>query len=344
VYSLQTSYMANFRSQTDYRSENNYTRIYMAGGTGDDGIFSSSYYSRAFLPGEDDGAVAIYSAFGLPYGWNGFTDNGSERLSHTKMRQASKTWWQVRPRLTTTSFYGVAGSMTASTMAAPLAKADLAEASNTIMRGGAVDGLVTDTFTLESGLGALNLDVMTASKDSKVSLISPSGKEYKATKGLAQSEEIFSKASHNAFSIAKPEKGTWTVQVEGKNDAYFLAANLEGGAKATVKPNKKLVKKDDAFVSINVGFDGGKVKQEKGKQSLKAKLTKANQAGAAATLQDVDLITDAQGNLSATVAAPVESGVYNISFDVVGVNAKGEEFTRSVNYNFAVEDTDGKVK
>ena len=345
VYSLQTSYMADFRSITDGLAENNYTRTYMSGGTGDDGFFSATYYSRAFLPGEDDGAVAIYSAFGLPNGYYGFTDNGSEQLSHTKMRQASKTWWQVRPRLTTTSFYGVAGSMTASTLAAPLAKADLTETSNTIMRGGAVNGLATDTFTLESGLDALNLDVMTSSKDTKVKLVSPSGKEYAATKGLAaQDDMLFSKASHNAFTISTPEKGTWSVQVEGSNDAYFMAANLEGGAQSTVKANKKVLKKDDAFVQVNVGFDGGKVKQEKGKQLKKAKLTKSSKAGASATVAEVDVNTDAQGNMIATLATPAESGVYNLSFDVAGVNDKGEEFTRSVNYNFAVADVDGKVK
>ena len=343
VYSLQTSYMANFRSQTDYRVERNYARTYMSGGTGDDGLFSSSYYSRAFLPGEDDGAVAIYSAFGLPWGYSGFTDNGSERLSHTKMRYASKTWWQVKPRLTTYSYYGVNSALTAATTLSP--KADLSETSNVIMRGGVVDGLTADNFTLESGLGAINIDLMTASADSQVTLISPSGKEYKATKGKASQDDLlFNKASHNIFSITKPEKGIWTVEMTGTNDAYFMAATIEGGAKATIKANKKVVDKDDAFVQVNVAFDGGKVKAEKGKEVKKAKVTKSNQAGAPATVAEVELTSDAQGNLITTMATPAESGVYNVSFDVTGVNAKGEEFTRSVNYNFAVEDTNGKVK
>jgi hypothetical protein len=40
---------------------------------------------------------------------------------------------------------------------------------------------------------------------------------------------------------------------------------------------------------------------------------------------------------------PSEPGIYNISIDVEGVNAKGEPITRSVNYNFAVLDENGKL-
>ncbi|MBL0389076.1 alpha/beta hydrolase [Tumebacillus sp. ITR2] len=339
VYSLQTAWMANFRAQTDGRSENNYTRTYMSGGTGDDGFFSSTYYSRAFLPGEDDGAVAIYSAFGLPNGYSGFTDNGSERLSHTKMHYASKTWWQVKPRLTTASFAAIpAAGLTASANKTGLegALSPVDEFSNNIMRGGAINGSATDSFQLESGIKSANVDIMTSSDATNVKLVSPSGKVYTADSKTQGTDEtiIFNTAVHNIFSIDKPEKGTWTLQAEGDLDAYFMMATLDGGSKAKVNANKKVLAKSEKNVSFNVTLDGakaiGKVKN--------AKMVKANKQGKSNVVQDVALNTDAAGNVTASIATPTEAGVYNVSMDVTAVNAKGEEFTRSVNYNFAVLD------
>ncbi|ARU60965.1 alpha/beta hydrolase [Tumebacillus avium] len=334
VYSLQTSYMDYFRSVTDGRAENNYTRTYMSGGTGDDGFFSATYYSRAVLPGEDDGAVAIYSAFGLPNGYYGFTDNGSERLSHTKMRWASKTWWQVRPKLTTYNYYGVSGSTLAATTTSYMAKKSVDETTSNIMRGGAVNGQAVDTFTMESGVQA-SVDVMTSKSATKVKLVSPSGKEYLPTTGQAQQDEavLFADAVHNTFAITG-EAGTWSLVAEGDSDAYFMLATVDGGTKADVKAAKKVFKKGEK-VDLAINLQGGKAD----KKVKKAKLTKSGKTSA----QDVALTVNGDGSLASSFTAPTEAGVYNVSFDVEGVNAKGEKFTRSVNYNFAVLDENGKL-
>lgn len=345
VYVLQTSYMSYFRSITDNLTENNYTRTYMSGGTGDDGFFSATYYSRGFLPGEDDGAVAIYSAFGNPRGYYGFTDNGSERLSHTKMRYSNKTWWQVAPKLTTYNYYGAA-NMTASTNPATYASLapQVGETSNTIMRGGEINGTATNSFVLESGLKNTSIDVMTSSNATQVKLVSPSGKVYTPVQGNNAGEEqiLFANATHNVFNIDAPEKGEWKVEAVGNNDAYFMFATLDGGAKATVKANKKVHKVTDAKVDVAIAFEGGKANLKNVKN---AKLSKAAKKGEkAAKGKDVAVKADSQGGLLASVAMPSEPGVYNLSFDVVGVNAQGEEFTRSVNYNFAVTDAQGNLK
>lgn len=342
VYSLQTSYMANFRNQTDGLAANSKTRTYMSGGTGDDGLFSSTYYSRAFLPGEDDGAVAIYSAFGLPYGVSSFTDNGTERLSHTKMRYASKTWWQVRPKLSTAIF----GAVPASNLTASSNKTGLEglvnEATNNIMRGGPVNGLTKDTFQLEGGIKSTSVDVMTSSSATTVKLISPSGQVYTADAKTQGTDEaiLFDNAVHNTFTLTKPEKGTWTVQTEGDMDAYFMMASIDGGSKVKVNSPKKVLASTESTVSFDVAIDGakadGKVK--------KAKLVKANKNGKAATMQDVALTVNADGTLHGALATPAEAGVYNVSMDVTAVNANGEQVVRSVNYNFAVLDKNNDLK
>ncbi|PWK07918.1 esterase/lipase family protein [Tumebacillus permanentifrigoris] len=341
VYSLQTSYMANFRAQTDGLAANSKTRTYMSGGTGDDGLFSSTYYSRAFLPGEDDGAVAIYSAFGLPNGVSSFTDNGSERLSHTKMRYASKTWWQVKPKLSTAVFGAVpAANLTASSNKTQL-EGMVAEASNNIMRGGPINGTATDSFQLESGLKGANIDVMTSSKATSVKLVSPSGKVYTATQTEGTDDAIlFDKAVHNVFTVTAPEKGNWTLQTEGEYDAYFMMATLEGGSKVKLNSPKKVLAKSENTVSFDVAVDGAKANGT----TKKAKLAKANKNGKVSVMQDVTLSVNADGTLHGALAAPSEPGVYNVSMDVTALNAKGEEVTRSVNYNFAVLDSNNDLK
>lgn len=343
VYSLQTSYMNSFRSVTDGLAANKATRTYMAAGTGDDGWFSAYWFAHAVLPGNDDGAVSTSSALGLPNGVYSFTDNGSEALSHTKMTYASKTWWQVKPKLTTTSYASLTNPMlTASSNKTNLEGALAPEISNNIMLGGTVDGLTTNTFALESGLKAIGADIMTASESTKVQLVSPSGKVYDAVQSTPTGDNamMFANAVHNVFNITAPEKGNWSLRADGSQDAYFMFAQVDGGAKAKVVPTKKVSKKSDSTVSFSVALDGGKAVGK----TKNAKLVKTNKAGKNAIINSVDLKQDTAGNYNAVFATPSEPGVYNVSFDVTGVNAAGEEFTRSVNYNFAVTDDNGNLK
>ena len=160
VYSLQTSYMANFRSQTDKRTENNATKTYMAAGTGDDGVFSSTWFAHAVLPGEDDGAVAVYSALGLPYGIQSFTKN----ISHSSMATASQTWSLVQPKLALgTANFGAFESidspdeMQEVQTEQALMKGKVKEDGNLILRGGPVKGSQSVSIPLESGIESIAL-------------------------------------------------------------------------------------------------------------------------------------------------------------------------------------------
>ncbi|WP_347338383.1 esterase/lipase family protein [Tumebacillus amylolyticus] len=348
VYSLQTSYMSNFRSWTDGLTENNYTRTYMSNGTGDDGWFSAYWYAHAVLPGSDDGAVAQYSALGLPNGIYSFTDNGSEKLSHTAMRYASKTWWQVRPKLTSTTFAALpTPSLSASANKTQLEGGSIVippEYSSNLMLGGTINGLTSNTFSLESGLNSTTVDVMTASSATDVELVAPSGNVYKPSKAQSVGETamMFDKASHNVFNISKPEKGTWTMRAAGTDDAYFLLAQLDGGPQAKVTTKKKqLNAKKDLTTSFTLNLEGGKGKT----LVTNGKLVAAKkQGGHNSILSNVEIKQDASGAYNAVFATPTTPGVYNVSFDVTGVKDNGEEFTRSVNYNFAVTDESGSVK
>jgi len=342
TYSLQTSYMANFRAQTDGLAANGLTRTYLSAGTGNDGYLSMTFFGQGILsPYESDGAVTVPSAYGYPHGVVSFKDNGLEKLSHGAIVLASKTWKYVQPKLTTASYAGLSTGMTAAKGSLFLPEA-APEVSNTILRGGAVNGSVQDSFELESKLGQVSVDVMTSSHETNVRLVSPSGKVYEPKQtvgGTANGEAIFGKATHNNFEIQSPEQGSWTLQLDGDSDGYFMVANIEGGAKAAVKGSKKVMKGHNKTLDLALSLNGAQASLDKSS----AKLTKATKQGKVQKLAGISLRQDSQGALLANFATPTEPGVYNVSFDVVGVNADGESFTRTVTYNFAVTDENGKL-
>jgi len=342
TYSLQTSYMANFRAQTDSLPANGLTRTYLSYGTGNDGLFSITWWGQeALLPSASDGAVTVPSALGYPHGVLSFKNNGTQALSHYTMIDANKTWKYIQPKLTTASFAGVRAGMTAAGTDL-FAMSPAPESSSSILRGGAVDGRVQDQFELESGIGKISLDVMTASAGTKVKLLAPSGRVYEPVQssGAAVEGALFAKAVHNSLEIAAPEKGEWKVLLEGENDAYFLMANVEGGMQASVKANRKVLNKHSKTLDLAIDLGGAKGDLAKSKP---AKLTKSTKQGKVQKIADVSLRRDAGGSLLANLAVPSEPGVYNLTFDITGTRADGESFTRTLTYNFAVTDESGNL-
>lgn len=336
VYSLQTSYMANFRSQTDNRSENRSTTTYMAAGTGDDGWFSATWFAHAVLPGEDDGAVSVDSALGLPYGIKSFTKD----ISHGQIAKASQTWNLVEPKLKKAS---ATLREQPDKISKTKAKASAEEESSFILRGGEVEDTATETFFLESGIEKLNLDTITSSQATKVTLISPSGEEYEADlRDQSESEDeplIFAEAVHHFIEIAEPEAGEWTLEVEGEDDAFFMVASIEGGEQAKVKASKKVFEQGDkAKISVELGdseIDPSLLQ--------KANVTRSLNGEKASVLDQVKFAIKGD-ELTGNFTVPTKPGVYNLSFDVTGINEDGEPFTRSINYNFAVTDDDGELE
>lgn len=336
VYSLQTSYMADFRSKTDNRSENDATTTYTAGGTGDDGIFSATWFAHALLPGDDDGAVSIASALGLPNGIEGFT----KEISHSKMAKASETWSLVEPKLQKS---GSTERKQKNQARKSAAKLRASEESSMILRGGSLTGSKTATFFLESGINQFTLDTMTSSDETKVVLNSPSGSKYEALSGnedQIDEASVFQNAVHHVFEVKAPEAGEWKIELEGSNDAFFAIGYVEGGEVASVKAKQKVYQKGE---KAQVAIDLGTSKIDR-KSLGTAKLTKSKNQNKNAQIDKVKLQLKDDRKLVGAFTVPKQPGVYNLSFDVTGINGKGEPFSRSINYNFAVTDSDGKLK
>lgn len=363
VYSLQTSFMDNYRSLTDSRTENNLTTTYMSGGTGDDGIFTSYWFAHSVLPGEDDGAVAIYSAFGLPYGILSFTKD----ISHSAMTKASQTWSLVQPKLrlnygvTSTALTSIEENVENSSsdinqvslLAGKTNKENIKsqqyslssnigveEHGNLILRGGEINGTEYVSIPLESGINSVDLEVMTSKISTDITLISPSGLIYSPMPVQTDSDPdgIFANAVRRLFQVSKPEAGDWYIKLSGNGDAYFAITHINTADQNIVKVNKKVFQKGEkSNVSLNFDKDfKGLIKHPRISKSIK----KGNNAFASQYTQSTSI--DSNGIMSFEV--PKESGVYNLSFDVEGVNSKGEKMVRSINYNFAVTDSQGNIK
>jgi len=348
VYSLQTSYMANFRKQTDNHRDINKTRTYMAAGTGDDGIFTKYWFAHAVLPGEDDGAVTVDSAFGLPYGIKTFKKN----ISHTAITDAKHVWSEVESNIRKSSKElqpNFAPELDREYQLDEEENTPASIVSNTIVRGGKIKGKTQDTFLLESGVSQMMVDVMTANEKTKVKLISPSGKEY-TPKRLEDSDfdsetdvdgdetqELFASAIHHGFKIDDPEKGKWKLVASGKNDAYFMFAQVESDQPMEVVSEKKIYEPGERG-EIRVELPEATIKKQ-AIANVSMVETKNRQLLAA---EDYLKIKEKDDEIQGTFKAPREPGVYNICLEITGVNEFGEEFSRSVWYNFAVIDEDAE--
>ncbi|WP_426451170.1 esterase/lipase family protein [Paenibacillus sp. S-38] len=350
VYSLQTSYMANFRSQTDARSENKATVTYMSGGMGDDGWFTSYWFAHAILPGEDDGAVSLDSAFGLPYGIRSFTKD----ISHSAMVKASETWSLVRPKLSAGSGVQAMALNSAekgtlptaprlgNTKPAPAADGE----AGFIFRGGEVNGTAEAQLPLESGLQSLSLEALTSKADTTLVLRSPSGRTYSPSDAPSapEADDVFQGAVRRTFQVEKPEAGIWTLEASGTGDAYFASARLiEGGkGKTRVTAGKKVYRQGER-AQLNVDL-GSRVQGSLKRADLHAagEGKSAQRKRQDGELQGTGELKD--GRLAVSFETPQEAGVYNLSLDVEGTNERGEKVTRSVIYNFAVTDAAGKLK
>ncbi|WP_255668328.1 alpha/beta hydrolase [Brevibacillus daliensis] len=337
VYSLQTSYMANFRQQTDQKNEAKLAKTYTSAGTGDDGWFSATWFAHAVLPGQDDGAVSTASAHGLPYGINHFTLD----ISHDEMTDANYVWDKIESRLS----YGMKITDEELQRTDDVVVQDEGEEklANMILRGGEIAGKTDDFFLLESGVEEIMIDVMTADKRTKVKLISPSGKIYspkivkpennknEKEQGASEPPVIFQNAVHNGFMIDTPEAGKWSISMNGKQDAYFMYAQVESDSEILIKGKQKLfdpgeqgelliesnlfsIQEDLLHRSALIKTD--KLKVMDGKKNVR---TVSNKRGATSYFE-----------------APRDPGIYNLCLEITAVNERGEEFSRSVIYNFAV--------
>lgn len=303
--SLQTGNMKYFRSITDSHSNANKNRYYTLGGTKWGSFGSATYWGGLYLSsyGANDGVVTVASSR-VPGG--SIVREGS--WNHTMIREGSYTFSVFKP-YTMAAQPAVAAVFTSSESA--VAKPE----TNQIVRGGKGDKPIKDSFVIEEGAEGFKLAFLSTQRLSSLKLKGPDGKEYGAMAVEQDKSEFFKGAWVHQFEIDQPGAGIWTVT--GPAAAYLYTVGIESPLGAELGKGQKN-KSLKAFYKTNwiqYRVDGKKKMKEAGKGS---------KAG---------IIAD--GDFS-------EAGVYNLTTEVTGLDAKGKPFERTIVESVYV-DGNGKI-
>ncbi|NKE08126.1 esterase/lipase family protein [Mesobacillus selenatarsenatis] len=302
--SLQTGNMKYFRSITDGKAETKLNKYYTLGGYKWGSFGSALYWGGLYLSsyGSNDGVVTVSSSR-LPGG----TIIREGAWNHTTIREGSYTFSVFKPYTMSEQTAG-SNAFSAASMTEPVSK------TNQIVKGGKADKAIKEDFVIEDGAESFQMAFLSEKKLSSLKLKGPDGQEYKAAKVEQDTGEFFKGAWVHSFKIDKPEAGKW--KVTGPAAAYMLVVGIDSPLVAELKDAKnQKVKASYKTKWIKYDHDGKKKLKETGKGSKAGKVL------------DGDL---------------TESGVYNLTTDVTGFDAKGKPFERTIIESIYV-DENGKT-
>lgn len=316
TYSLQTGYMATFRSQTDNHYNVNRVPFYTFGGTGWGSFGSSLYWGGLYLSsyGSNDGAVTVQSSR-LPYA----TEIAVRDWNHSEIREGSSTFNYFE------SFLYEAGlnSLTS----------NISEVSNdtsvsTYYRGGSYSNNTKEVFDVEDKVSEITIDWMSDQKDTSLKLVAPDGKIYSTFSIEEDSSTVFAGAYHHSIQIPNPTPGEWKVEAQSKKENYLLSVNFKDGLNhnldvsinelldVTVQSNSNAIEKVKNTISVDY-YKNGKLTSKKVKLSNK--------------------------NGQPKVSIPhLGEGIYNLTVDIEGKSAKGTSFNRTFVKSVYI-DKDGNI-
>lgn len=330
TYSLQIGEMANFRSLTDNHVNASKNKYYTTAGTSWGPAFSALATGGLYLSsyGSNDGLVNEWSTK-LSYGTHLFTDSN---LDHDNIRMGSKVFSRIEPSLRTSTFTVTDSPVT---MMASTENTIIESANNQVVLGGPLtkNRVSEKSFALDHKTDG-TLSVLTATANTKVEFISPSGKvlSKKNSKVVStRDQDVFRGAYVQTFNLKGMEAGQWHVQLKNsaQKDAFLLVGNFS----------------DDAPFSLKMA---GKVKQSNAKFLMKQGNNKQ------ILNQPVDVtirVVDAKGNLVSETKQVrkldansleglfpqvAKSGVYNVTIDVKG-KTNGKDFTRTLVRSIYIE-------
>ncbi|SDL95238.1 esterase/lipase family protein [Sediminibacillus halophilus] len=306
TYSLQTGYMANFRTVTD--SITNDIPFLTFGGTERGSFGSSLYWGGLYLSsfGPNDGAVTFASSR-LPYG----TEVSAGAWNHYTIKQGSSTFELF------SGFLSEAGEGT-ETLYKPsqLEKNEQSvqqdEQYGFILRGGQSQGKQTESFYVEGKAEGLVVDWISDKKTSRLQLVGPDRKTYTAFSVEVDKTDYLKGAYHHRISVPKPLPGKWSMIADTDlSQHYLLQAAIDGPL------NDKL------NVEMGEGQFNVEAKDQVKKPTVTVKLVKyQNNQQQAQVIQSLDQISYYR-------LPDLGEGVYNVTFDIQGESG-GEKYERTI--------------
>ena len=302
--SLQTGNMSYFRSITDSHSNSAKNRYYTLGGYKWGSFGSALYWGGLYLSSYgSNDGVVTIASSRLPGG----TIVREGAWNHTTIREGSHTF-SVFKLYTMSQQPAVANAFTAAeSMAEPN--------TNQIVKGGKAEKAIKESFVIEDGAEGFQMAFLSERKLTSLKLKGPDGQEYKAAQIEQDKGDFFKGAWVHTFDIAKPADGKW--KVTGPAASYLLVVGIDSPLDVELKKEKyQSVKASYKTKWIKYDRDGNKKLKEAGKGSKAGKVL------------DADL---------------TEPGVYNLTTEVTGVDAKGKPFERTIIESIYV-DENGKTQ
>jgi pimeloyl-ACP methyl ester carboxylesterase len=302
--SLQTGNMSYFRSITDSHSNAAKNRYYTLGGYKWGSFGSALYWGGLYLSSYgSNDGVVTVASSRLPGG----TIVREGAWNHTTIREGSYTFSVFKP-YTMSQQPAIANAFTA---AESMAEPD----TNQIVKGGKAEKAIRESFVIEDGAEGFQMAFLSEKKLTSLKLKGPDGQEYKAAKIEQDEGDFFKGAWVHTFDIAKPEAGKW--KITGPAASYLLVVGIDSPLDVELKKEKnQSVKASYKTKWIKYDRDGNKKLKEAGKGSKAGKVL------------DGDL---------------TEPGVYNLTTEVTGVDAKGKPFERTIIESIYV-DENGKTQ
>ncbi|MED1606740.1 hypothetical protein P4U90_15550 [Cytobacillus kochii] len=320
TFSLQVGEMAHFRSITDHHSNATKNKYYTVSGTNKGPSMSALWMGGQYLSseGENDGLVNDWSTR-LPYGTHLFNDTS---LDHDKIRMGSAVFSRIEPYLRTSSVAGL--------------KTDDVKSSDTFMsedissytHGGEWQGNAPYKQSFHVDEQLKNIQIWTSTKDVKVRLISPTGKEYQSYASSPKSAEIFNGAAAHSFTGIISETGRWQVRLTSnkKDNAYVMNVTHEGKNNLELKMNP-LFSKDPVAFSLQSNNNIQSI-------TMNTKLVDKNGNTVVAPL---DVQNTSRNGSIGQFNAKLSSGVYNMTIDIKGKTLQGAPYERTVIRSFYVQ-------
>ncbi|RAL26197.1 esterase/lipase family protein [Thermoflavimicrobium daqui] len=313
--SLQTGNMKKFREQTDSHTHVNKNKYYTSAGTHWGPTFKALWFGGSYLSqyGPNDGMVNEWSTK-LPYGNHMFT----AKLDHDQMRKGSEVFPKIVSNLTASSNLRVEAPKV-STPPQPMEES---------VTGGPLKAnqSVEKYVSVDSSAKEAVFNLLTKYKNTKVTLISPSGKIYNNKSTVYhqnEDKEFFKGANQQAFVIKQPEAGQWKVKINSKQkDAYLLTTYFNGADTVSVHVDQTVKANQNIPIQVQLNqpekYDLSSLKVIMKTVSTDKKRTSQPEAK-----------PNGKGKLIKELKASAKSGTMNITVEIKGKTKDGKPFERT---------------
>ncbi|MGG4169543.1 hypothetical protein ABEW00_19060 [Rossellomorea vietnamensis] len=293
VFSLQTAYMKGFRAETDESHLTKNIPIYTFGGTGWGGAYSELFWGGLYLSrfGQSDGAVLVKSSR-LPYA----KEVAVRDWTHSTIKKGSEVFPYLKNLYTDEVEdvpYAVVSEMASD--------GDM----SVLHRGGEFEGTGSESFSVEEGIESITVDWISDQRDTVYELIGPDGGVYRKWSLAEDATGYFPGAYHHSILLTQPISGRWEVKARSAQKEHYMVSILfhqkgMSDVAGTMAMGEPSVKK--TYTIHHIPMKSGK--------------------------NTSTLITSE--DLSSLPLADFEEGIHNITTDLEGKTALGNDFQRTM--------------